>query len=610
MDSTSHERPGRKMAGWILDAALPAGLLLALFVAWGIDRLVSKKTAVQAPVDLVFVLDQGRGMMWLVDSVKTNCLEKAAALQAGGADCRFATIPFGRGMNLLPEIPLTGDLAVFKQQLMDTPAAGAAAGPVPPVESSAEALRRALNLDFRPGATVFFFLITNTPCQQGDELARIAEQMDQRRIRAIVQADAAEQTLYRPLYQGGGRFFTIEGQDVTEPEVAARGGEQPDAGTASLLTPITPGAGGQNSTAALGAKGLYSLRTVQQRDRWIAMLGGSSASELAVREGLAWLARHQADDGHWSDEGKCEQEQRCAAIKYGATVAETGLAVLAFQAGGNYNFNGQQYSDHVTRGLDYLVEQQKPDGRLFGPVQTWYEHGIATFALAEACAVAIAEERTPNARYLSAAQKAVAFMESHQYRQGGWQYALDSGGCGDTSVTGWQVLALKSALEAQISVAPETMQQVQQFYEQRGDPNTGLTGYSSRGGGTDLTTAVGLIVQEFILKQPDSPLAQKAIEHLGRRADAGIGRTGDFYTLYNATLSMFLAGGDPWQRWNSQVRDAVVQRQVKAGCERGSWTDNYKRTLGTAWAVLTLEVYYRYAMGPPGGGPGRSGASH
>jgi hypothetical protein len=195
-------------------------------------------------------------------------------------------------------------------------------------------------------------------------------------------------------------------------------------------------------------------------------------------------------------------------------------------------------------------------------------------------------------------------MESHQYKQGGWQYALDSPGGGDTSVTGWQILAIKSAREARIDVSANTMQRVERFFENCGDPKSGLTGYMGRGGGTDLGTAVGLIVQEFILKKANSPLARNAIRHLERRAAGGIGRSGDFYTLYNATLAMFLAGGDAWERWNGQVRDAVIGRQVTTGCARGSWGANgandvgwgpYSRTLDTAWAVLTLEVYYRYS---------------
>jgi hypothetical protein len=105
---------------------------------------------------------------------------------------------------------------------------------------------------------------------------------------------------------------------------------------------------------------------------------------------------------------------------------------------------------------------------------------------------------------------------------------------------------------------------------------------------------VGLIVQEFILQKPKSLLAQNAAEFLKSNAHS-LGQSGDFYTLYNATLGLFLARGDAWKEWNRAVRDAVVKRREQSGCARGSWSDSYGRTLGTSWAVLTLEVYYRYA---------------
>ncbi|MDB5391661.1 MAG: hypothetical protein JWM11_7307 [Planctomycetaceae bacterium] len=398
----------------------------------------------------------------------------------------------------------------------------------------------------------------------------------------------------------------------------------------SLPKPPVPAPEQSPELQSVNGNGIYTARTAPNRQERITQLGGTQQSERAVQAGLNWLARHQADDGHWSDERKCERDQPCKSLKFGlptaevgaalgidvdpgaiaeagkailggsgdfgAPIAETGLAILAFQAGGHYSFNKQKYSSRVDRGLKWLIERQQPDGRIFGGQEYygWYEHGIATFALAEACALAIANDQKPDPRILKAAQNAIKFIETHQYRKGGWQYWPETGQ-GDASVSGWQVLALKSAQEAKISISPKTMLQVNQFFTALGDPKTGQTGYVRRGAGTDLTTAVGLVVQEFVLKKPKSPLALNAVKYLRRRADQGIGQSGDFYTLYNGTLAMFLAGGDDWNDWNREVRDAVIKRQETAGCARGSWNHKYNRSLDTAWAVLTLEVYYRYS---------------
>ena len=350
---------------------------------------------------------------------------------------------------------------------------------------------------------------------------------------------------HRPLLEDGGKSIATLAGAKTQ---AGGPGETVVAPGLSMDVNRSGPGGAMDLTTIYGARTQHTLEYLNRK-------GGTWKSETAVAGGLNWLARHQADDGHWSDEDKCEQDQPCpgrkplrpasvgaganwpqatlpsgfpqprdplpfSQFKYGAAVAETGLAVLAFQADGHYYFNEHKYSQQVRRGLDWLVKQQK-DGCLFGPKQTWYEHGIGTFALAEACAVARAEGHKPDPRYLKAATQAVKFLERHQYAHGGWRYDLDSNTSADTSVTGWQVLALKSAIEAKIYVSRETMRKVASFYEACGDPSTGLTSYTPPAvGGSDLTIAVGLMVQAFLLKKRDSSFARKAAAYLEKRHGA------------------------------------------------------------------------------------------
>ena len=91
-------------------------------------------------------------------------------------------------------------------------------------------------------------------------------------------------------------------------------------------------------------------------------------------------------------------------------MAYTGLAVLAFQAGGHYYFNETDYSAAVRKALDWIVDHQKDDGALVGSLPSpaaadtiknyMYEHGIAAFALGDAVAAAIALHEPPQPRYL------------------------------------------------------------------------------------------------------------------------------------------------------------------------------------------------------------------
>ncbi|MFH1267448.1 MAG: hypothetical protein ABIK89_17125, partial [Planctomycetota bacterium] len=197
----------------------------------------------------------------------------------------------------------------------------------------------------------------------------------------------------------------------------------------------------------------------------------------------------------------------------------------------------------------------------------------------------------------------------------------------DTSVSGWQVLALKTAGEAGIEIDEACLAKVKEFFKKCEMGRDGQTHYQCSGGlNTQATTGVGMLVHQFLLGQPDSPLVQEAAHFLAQYAEATWGRanlagrfaeairsrptlppvgTGgsDYYLWYNCSLAMFQAGGDCWERWNKVVRDTILGLQEQEGCARGSWPpansqwgDAGGRIYTTALAVLTLQVYYRFDM--------------
>jgi hypothetical protein len=375
---------------------------------------------------------------------------------------------------------------------------------------------------------------------------------------------------------------------------------------------------------------IAEVREDPKRQRWIGAFGGTEASEAAVRLGLDWLARHQAGDGHWgpdclhlAPQGRCRAPQPCSGGGSGHRIAQTSLAILAFQAAGHYDFNDNEYSARVKRGLDWLLQNQRADGCFLdlgrGALSpNMYEHGIATFALADACEMADSSDREPADRYRQAAQKAIRFIQYSQHNDGGWRYTDERELPSDTSVSGWQVLAMKAAKRAKIvAVNPECVAKVEDFFKRCEMPQPGRTGYMPGHAPSDATTGVGMLVHEFILEKPDSPLVQAGAKYLAGEAQRAwkgeaarkprfAARSGNFYTWYNCTLAMFLAGGEPWKQWNDVVRDHLValQHRVPESCANGSWwdpDDEYSleggRIYSTALAALTLEVYYRYKSG-------------
>jgi hypothetical protein len=368
---------------------------------------------------------------------------------------------------------------------------------------------------------------------------------------------------------------------------------------------------------------IYSARTMPKREEFVAKVGGTVISEKSVQEGLDWLARHQAENGSWGnfclgqgDESRCERPQACSGTGNAYDIAHTALAVLAFQAGGHFYFNDAQYSKVVRRGLDWLVDQQSEqpepgDRPRRGPGDVnMYEQGMSTFALAEACAVAHAARHPIDEKYRAAAMRGIRIIEAYQHNDGGWRYDANLKAPSDTSVSGWQVLALKTALSAELPVEPHCLERIEAFFKKNEirEPNgkfRGRTAYLGNGQITEATTGVGMLVHQFVLHRPDSPLIKAAAPHLATYAEQHwgdkLGRDPDFYLWYNCTLAMFQVGGDDWDRWNAAVRDSLIHLQRHAGCERGSWDPSDQwghaggRIYSTALAVLTLEVYYRFA---------------
>jgi hypothetical protein len=384
--------------------------------------------------------------------------------------------------------------------------------------------------------------------------------------------------------------------------------------------------------AKVEALGLYAKRTREDRGEWIGRCGGSRRSEEAVAAGLAWLARHQAEDGSWANyclggedpRSRCEKDGLPCTLpgdKY--EMAGTGLTILAFQAGGHYDWNGRKYSGAVRRGLDWMVAHQRPDGALVSvrpaegrPYYTnyMYDHGIAAFALAEACALAADARAKPNAKYVEATRRAVRYIESQQHHDGSWKYTDELRSPGDASISGWQVLALKSAKEAGIPPSRDCVEKIRGFFRRLEMGENGRTWYEQRPAPvpplfqTEATTGIGMLVRQFLLDDPDAPLVREAAGYLARYAEETWKDktlkdedSKDFYLWYNCTLAMYQAGGEDWTRWNAVVRDAILRFQRIDGCARGSWDATCRwggssgRICTTALAVLTLEVYYRYA---------------
>ena len=112
-------------------------------------------------------------------------------------------------------------------------------------------------------------------------------------------------------------------------------------------------------------------------------------------------------------------------------------------------------------------------------------------------------------------------------------------------------------------------------------------------------TAEAWVCRQFLgVGGPGASSSEAAAFLLDNPSDRG---ASNMYYWYYATLALYQHGGEPWSRWNSRLRDKLVELQRSTGHQSGSWEPDSSlygskggRIYCTALAALTLEVYYRY----------------
>ena len=352
---------------------------------------------------------------------------------------------------------------------------------------------------------------------------------------------------------------------------------------ASLAQAAAPSVPSGDAIASAFAHRSGPNRGAAVRDR-----GGSAASEAAVERGLAWLARHQAADGSWRfDLSDCRCDGGCRdAGTVSSTTASTGIALLPFLGAGHTQAGGA-YRETVTRGLYYLMSRIQPTPRGGDLAEgTMYGQGVATLALAEALGM------TKDEMLVRPVRDAVRFIVTAQDSYGGgWRYL--PGQAGDTTVTAWQLAALKSAALAGLEVPSPTFDGVCRFLDRVETQGGAAYGYQSPQA-RPCTSAIGLLCRMYTGWDREEVL-DRGLAALAKPGPAAQGVYQNFY-LAQALLQR---DHPAWPRWNARNRDQLVARQGAIGHEAGSWffadpdTAPGGRLAHTALAVLTLEVYYR-----------------
>lgn len=397
------------------------------------------------------------------------------------------------------------------------------------------------------------------------------------------------------------------------------------------------GRAGRGTPDGGGNRNLYRVRRTPRSK--------ASATENAVDAGLRWLARHQSPDGSWSAEGFA---QRCGggAVCEGKGFPEhqvglTALACLAFLGAGHDERSTLRWKDpftgrelragHAVReGLKWLRANQDESGSFASTANgKWgYNHSLATLAMAEGYGL------SRGLAWRESAQKGVDALIAGQNAAPGstgllaWRYRPRDGE-NDISVTGWAVMALKSAELAGLRTARGSMEGALAFCDEVTDKASGKVGYTRReeagqqvkapGRNDDYLNhpalaAVGMCVRAFTSHDLNDPMLEAGAKLLVQDLPvwSKAKKSNDYYYWYYGSLALNQFDGPDspranrglyWNPWNQAMTKALIETQTRDPklCLDGSWDADDRwgfeggRVYATAINSLTFEVYYRYA---------------
>lgn len=316
--------------------------------------------------------------------------------------------------------------------------------------------------------------------------------------------------------------------------------------------------------------------------------GGTTKSEAAVASGLKWIARQQLTDGRWMlNSPNLPDRDRGAESN---DVAATALGLLPLLAAGKTHRPAKDngYDKVVDKGLKFLMRSQDKNG-YFGV--SMYAHGLATIAMCEAYGLS----QDPQLR--RPAQNAINLIINSQHETGGWRYG-PSKQPGDMSISGWQIMAIKSAQMAGLDVPSIAVNRAKSFLNSCANADEGYS-YIANQPSSPRMTAVALLCRQYM--ESWGPAHPRLIKAINNHIKTTPPDRQDVYYYYYATQVMHHFGGDAWRDWNEKMRETLIQKQDKAGANEGSWSaagDPYGRAGGrlmmTSLNLLTLEVYYRY----------------
>jgi hypothetical protein len=371
-----------------------------------------------------------------------------------------------------------------------------------------------------------------------------------------------------------------------------------------LLAVLTAPADGQQSANVIAKDPIAkhnadsSQAKVLSPDEWRRL-------DAAIDRALDWLIAQQRPDGSFPT---LERGQP----------GVTSLCVLAFLAHGHSVGEGK-YGPQLDRAAEYIIACQKQNGLVTrlgpeGPRITAdvaneigepaaYNHAISSLTLSEMYGMGqpkrAAQLKQLIEKSLAATLEMQRWPKDLAVDRGGWRYVTDDGiNDSDLSITGWQLMFLRSARNAGFNVPQQPIDDAIQYVRRTFNTNYGTFAYvttpSSRP--TRAMSGAGILALAHAGLH-HSTEAQRAGEWMLQHSFAPYNGSDNslvdryHYSLFNACQGMYQLGSPFWEKFFPRVVVTMLAHQNP----NGSWDAEglprdrpFGNSYTTALSVLAL----------------------
>ena len=334
--------------------------------------------------------------------------------------------------------------------------------------------------------------------------------------------------------------------------------------------------------------------------------------DASVERALTWLATQQQADGSFKSPDVGQP-------------AITSFCLMAFLAQGESPADGQ-YHQQLTDAIDFIADQQKANGLISTKapdgvpipraVEHWtvgapsvYNHAISGLALSEAygqCNPDQSKRLTPVIEKAIAATLEMQDWDKKEWNAGGWRY-LDNEyeAESDLSVTGWQLMFLRSAKNAGFDVPKKSIDAAVEFVEKCFIKDKEQQVYVYMVGVHDASTramaGAGVLAMAHAGKH-DSKKALASGEWILRHDFKEYNKDTPIYGMHWApdryhygsflcTQAMFQLGGKYWKQFFPPLVETLLANQQADGAWPPEKRDKqFGSCYSTSLCILTMSV--------------------